>query len=195
MSVPRPSSASSQLPTARTALAEVLLPLAPILVLAIIAAGYAFVLRPRFAALRDLRARALIEQEVVDLERQTTELANARKTFEEVLATKREIIDAAVPGGEDVPGLFVTLDAAAQHAGLLITSMEVTREEAPVSLPALRGNPVLLMGVAIRNVDYPKLKSFLNLLAASRRLIDVLSVQFSPQSLSTTIRLRTYTLD
>jgi|GEM_PF-4118470 len=172
-----------------------LLPFAPVLALAIVVAGYAVILRPRIAVLRGLRARAAVEREVADLEREVAALASARETFEASFASKREVIDAAVPGGEDVPGLFVALDAAAQHAGVLVTSMEVTREKAPTSLPSLRGNSVLLMNVAIRSVDYARLKSFLGILAESQRLMDVLSVQFSPQALTATIRLRAYTID
>jgi len=78
---------------------------------------------------------------------------------------------------------------------LIAGAAEVMREKAPTSLPSLRGNSVLLMNVAIRSVDYARLKSFLGILAESQRLMDVLSVQFSPQALTATIRLRAYTLE
>lgn len=190
----RPSAAASQ-PAATRSFREALLPFAPLLALFVIAVGYFALLRPRFATLRDLRARRAIEREVVDLEHQAAQLASARKTFEETFAAKREIIDAAVPGGEDVPGLFVAIDAAAQNAGLVITSMEVTREEPPAFLRALGGKSALVIGASLRGVDYPRLKSFLNVLTASRRILDVLSVQFSPQALNATVRVRAYSLD
>jgi len=174
---------------------RVLVVLAPILAVALVVGGYATLLRPRFAELRDLRQRATIEPEVADLERLTTQLTRTRATFEQELAGKRELIDAALPGSEEVPSLFVMFDAAAQNAGVSIVTMEVTREPAPATLTTIAGKPMLLVNLAIRGVDYPRLKSFLGNLAASRRLLDVLSVQFSPAALSATLRVRTYALD
>ena len=181
--------------TRRASLGAIVRFAAPLIMVAIIAAGYAALLHPRFAALRDLRSRRSIELEVSDLERQIRESANAQETFRSALAAKREVIDATVPDEEDVPGLFVAMDAAAQNAGVVITSMEVTREEPPASLRALNGSPVLLIGASLRSADYPRLKSFLGILASSRRLMDVLSVQFSPQAFTATIRVRAYSLD
>ncbi|MDO8648938.1 MAG: hypothetical protein Q7R81_04100, partial [Candidatus Peregrinibacteria bacterium] len=104
-------------------------------------------------------------------------------------------IDAAIPDREQVPTLFVMLDAAAQNAGVSITTMEVTREPAPATLTTIAGKPMLLVNLAVRGVDYPRLKSFIGNLSASRRLMDVLSVQFSPSGLSATLRIRTYALE
>ena len=179
----------------RPSLVARILPLAPLIVFVMIAAGYAVLLRPRFSELRDLDARRGITQEVTDLEQRVFELGRTRMTFEQQLAVNREMIDAAVPGGEDAPGLFTALDAAAQRSGVSIGTMEVTREPAPESLHVLGSSPVILVSAALHGVDYARLKSFLDVLAASRRLLDVLSVQFSPQSLSATLRIRAYSLD
>lgn len=168
---------------------------APILVFVMVVGGYVVLLRPRFAERRDLRRRAMIASEVAGLESLAAQLARTRATFEQELSGKRELIDAAIPGSEEVPTLFVMLDAAAQHAGVSITTMEVTREPAPASLTTIAGKPMLLVNLAVRGVDYPRLKSFVGNLSASRRLIDVLSVQFSPSALSATLRVRAYTLD
>lgn len=165
------------------------------MLLILIAAGYFLMFRPRFATLRDLRARRGIAAEITGIEQQVAQLGRTRATFEQQLAAKRGPIDAAVPGGEDVPGLFTALDAAAQRAGVVMTTMEATRELAPTSLRALGSNPVILVGVSLRSVDYARLKSFLATVAASSRLMDVLSVQFAPQSLTATVRIRAYTVE
>lgn len=167
----------------------------PIIVFVMVFGGYVVLLRPRFSELRDLRQRATIASEVVDLESLAAQLARTRATFEQELSGKRELIDAAIPGSEEVPTLFVMLDAAAQHAGVSITMMEVTREPAPTSLTTIAGKPMVLVNLAVRGADYPRLKSFIGNLSASRRLIDVLSVQFSPSALSATLRIRAYALD
>ncbi|MDP3771543.1 MAG: hypothetical protein Q8R16_04535 [bacterium] len=174
---------------------RLVLALSPILVLVMVVAGYAVLLRPKFAALRDLRQRAAIEPEAAELESLATQLARTRATFEQELAGKRELIDAAIPDREQVPTLFVMLDAAAQNSGVSITTMEVTREPAPATLTTIAGKPMLLVNLAVRGVDYPRLKAFIGNLSASRRLMDVLSVQFSPSGLSATLRIRTYALE
>jgi hypothetical protein len=172
-----------------------LLPLTPLVLLILIVVGYAVVLRPRFAALRDLRARRGIAAEISAIEQQVSQLSRTRTTFEQQLSLKRGPIDAAVPGGEDVPGLFTALDAAAQRAGVVITTMEATREPAPASLRVLGSNPVILIGLALRSADYARLKSFLATVASSSRLMDVLSVQFAPQAMTATVRIRAYTVE
>ncbi len=179
----------------RATFIAVLLPLTPLLLLAIIVVGYFLILRPQFMALRDLRARRGIASEIVGLEQQIAQLGRTRATFEQQLTAKRGPIDAAIPGGEDVPGLFTTLDAAAQRAGVVITTMEVTREPAPTSLKVLGSNPVILISASLRSVDYARLKSFLATVASSSRLMDVLSMQFAPQSLTATVRIRAYTME
>jgi hypothetical protein len=66
----------------------VLLPLTPFLLALIIAVGYFMVLRPQFAALRDLRVRRGIAAEIAGIEQQVAQLSRTRATFEQQLTAK-----------------------------------------------------------------------------------------------------------
>lgn len=167
----------------------------PLFIVVVFVGAYAFVFRGQFAELRELRSRRAVE-ETVDVRRAHVQaMEAARAAFDGVDAEDRRAIDAFAPGGEDVPGLFAAMDAAAQRAGVAIATIEVAREDPPSDIPALAGNRVLTVGASIRNADYPRLKAFLDILARSRRLMDVRSVQFSPESLTATVRVWAYTIN
>ncbi|MBI4433709.1 hypothetical protein HY632_02970 [Candidatus Uhrbacteria bacterium] len=168
--------------------------LIPVVVWCVIGLGYFFFLRPQFFTLRDLRSRHALATEGDALERQIRELRKVAEVASGELADARSVVDAAIPGTDDIPGLIVIVESAAQRAGVSVTGIEVSREPAPASLSMLAGNDVLVVGMSVQRVEYTRLKTFLEVLASSARLMDVLSVQFSPKALTATIRARTYML-
>jgi hypothetical protein len=135
-----------------------------------------------------------VEEELPVIREAADRLAAARTALAATSEEQRRAIDAVAPPSEDVPMLFALLDAAAQRTGVHFATIEVTREEAG-SARAPSGARVLAVGLTVRNVDYPKLKTLLGMLARSQRLLDVLSVQFAPAALTANVRLRAYTVD
>lgn len=168
--------------------------IAPLLVLGILVIGYFAVVRGQIRTLRELRARQSVERVSDNVQEQIDRIARVEQEIAKIPEQDRKEIDRMVPAEEEVPGLFAIFDAAAQRAGVAITSMDATRESSK-DPKASGGAQMLTSSLAIRNVDYPKLKSFLGVLASSRRLIDVLTVQFSPQGRSASIVVRAYTLE
>ena len=174
----------------------VMLAVAPIVAIVVVIAGYVMFLQPLLTALAEVRAQRA--SALVALPALTTDIARAEKVraaVETIPEAQLHTIDGAVPGGEDTPGLFTAIDAAAQNAGIAIASMDVTREEPPKDIASLAGHRVLTIGISLRHVDYARLKAFLDVLASSARIMDVLSVQFAAQSLTATVRARAYTMD
>lgn len=154
--------------------------------------GYLFVLHPRFVRVGELRARIARATQIMEAAAATGALRQLRDTLAAIPEADRHAIDALAPPGEDVPGIFVALDAAAQRAGVGISSMEATREEGK-GLPA--GVRSLSVGLSVRNVEYDRLHAFLRAIGLSQRLMDVRSVQFSPAGLTATIRIRAYSVE
>ena len=190
--MPTPSSPSALSPEVSRAQRVAVLGM-PLIALVILTAGYVMILRPKFAELRDLRARTHIASEIPALEQRITRLDSSS----EKLATHRallERVDFALPGEEDIPGLFATIDAAAQRAGVIASSVNVVRGALPDTRRALRGVTALTTEVTLYGVTYDQLKAFLHVLVSSERLIDILSVRFSPGSFSGSVRVRAYAL-
>lgn len=167
---------------------------APVLVIGILVIGYFAVLRGQIRTFHELRARQNVERVSDGAREQIDRITRVEQEIAKIPEQDRQIIDRMVPAGEEVPGLFAIFDAAAQRAGVAVTSMDVTRE-ASKDLKISGGARMLAANLAIRNVDYPKLKAFLGVLASSQRLLDVLTVQFSPQGRNASVLVRAYTLD
>ena len=168
--------------------------IAPLLAFVIFVIGYFAVVRGQIRTFRELRTRQSVERVSDGAREQIDRIARVEQEIAKIPEQDRQVIDRMVPAGEEVPGLFAIFDAAAQRAGVAITSMDVTRE-ASKDLKASGGARMLAANLAIRNVDYPKLKAFLGVLASSQRLVDVLTVQFSPQGRNASVLVRAYTLD
>lgn len=168
--------------------------LAPLFAFGILAIGYVAVVRGQIRTLRELHTRQSVERVSESVQEQIDRIARVERELAKIPEQDRHAIDHMVPVGEDVPGLFAIFDAAAQRAGVAVTSMDVTREAAK-DLKASGGARMLAANLAIRNIDYPKLKAFLGVLASSQRLLDVLTVQFSPQARNASVLVRAYTLD
>ncbi|MBI2482626.1 hypothetical protein HYV74_00430 [Candidatus Uhrbacteria bacterium] len=165
--------------------------LIPILVLTVLGVGYGLLLRPQFVTLRDLRARHALRAEADALERGVREVRQLSEVGGS-LADARAVVDAAIPGIDDVPGLMTVMESAAQRSRVVVGGVEVSREPAPATMPELAGNDTVMVGISLRRVEYESLKTFVYLLEKSHRVLDVLSVQFSPKALTATIRARAY---
>ncbi|MFH1430377.1 MAG: hypothetical protein ABIG71_02520 [Candidatus Uhrbacteria bacterium] len=175
---------------------EHLLPaLTPVVVLALAIIGYIAFLRPQLFELRSLQLRAAFASDVPALEQRLAQLERVRAVFGGELGAVQPLIDSTLPATTDVPGIIATLDAAAQRAGVVVASMELSREQPPPEFKrVLSDNEVVLIGLTVRNVTYMKLKVLLSVMSRSQRLIDTLSVQYTPKRQSATLRLRMYTM-
>ncbi|MFH1098791.1 MAG: hypothetical protein V1723_02645 [Candidatus Uhrbacteria bacterium] len=168
--------------------------LAAVVVLIIVLGGYALAVRPAVQEFRKISAGGRSDA-LIALRSDVAQLESVRAAFDESAESAAEVIERAAPSDERIPELFVIVDAAAQRAGVIVSSIEVNRESPPTALAALGKNRVLAIGVTLRSVDYPRLGVFLDVLAASSRIVDALSVQFAPQSFTATVRLRAYSAE
>lgn len=195
---PPPTTAPGPLPVLveqRFNVQRLLPALTPILVLAIAIIGYLLALRPKLFEIRTLHTRATIASEVPALEQRLAGLERVQALFSEQLSDLQAFVDETLPASADVPGLIATIDAVSQRAGVIVSSVEITRGAPPESFARVLGeNETVLMGVGLRGVNYERIKAFLDVVAQSRRVIDTISVQFDPRRQSATLRLRAYTL-
>lgn len=96
-------------------------------------------------------------------------------------------IDTFLPRQDDFPNLIITLENIARAANLSLEQLTVSAPTAGVTGPAIRNvNPGIraeeVQLTVSGGVSYETVKRFLALLESSRRILDVVSINFSHQS-------------
>lgn len=173
-------------------------------VVVILVLGYVLVLDSR---LTELRTSGLLERAKVetDLASQKDYLEKLRASIQKFDASlsKSDLagIDAFIPTGPDFPGLLLTLEAVAASANLQLDSMNVNevgqvvasvgasgstgtadRNSAQAATPAGLNLQTQDVTVAVSGgTNYASFKRFITQLESSRRLLDVVSLNFSHQ--------------
>lgn len=186
-----------------------ILPLAIIIALVI---GFSL-LRPAFWQARTLRAELKAKKETLaNLEKAIENLRKLEETYED-LAEELAKVSYALPSQAEIPNILVQLEALAAENGLLFSSVGFTRaQESAMGLnqtpePVGRGEvetepqteaeeervKAVLANVKVTG-KYESFKSYLRAIEASRRIMDVSSIDFSSASREEAIGLYSYNL-
>lgn len=166
----------------------------PLLVLTIAAAGYFFLL-PKYKELQDeKRVLAARENEVA---RQEAQLISVRDLLADLNRKEEQlaVLDQALPTAPAVPELLANLEALTQSSGLLATTLQITipstlpeagSGQNPQEFKRLEGILGSTENLSVLQIDmiltgqYPNLKTFLTNLEQNLRLMDILSLTFTP---------------
>lgn len=175
---------------------------AAVLVAAVLALGYFFVLDQKIANLRSsgILKRANVEAELATQKEYLSKLQDSIDSFH--TAVPNELlskVNSFMPTGSDFPGLLLTLEQLAVSANLQLDSISINEvgqtiassgstegSDTAVGTPALAATAG---GLNLRTQDvtvsvsggtnYESFKQFVTLLETSQRLLDVISLGFS----------------
>jgi len=169
-----------------------------VLVIAIVALGYYYILEPKYQQVGVGGAYNLdnLKNELAQKQKYLEDLKKLEASYQKVSQEKSEKLEKILPKDKDISGLFVQLQALAEEQGLFLDSVSIN--EVP---EAIKGNQaadkIKKLGVSLNltgsaNSGYGEIKDFLSLLEYNLRLFDVNAVYFSPDSPNYSINLFTY---
>lgn len=183
----------------------------PLLVLVVAAAGY-FYLLPKYKELKE--RKQVLSHKQDEVATQEAQLGGVKDLIADLKRKEAELapLDEALPTAPAIPELLANLEALTQTSGLLAANLQIT---IPPTLTRAEGGsdqaqPRRLEGVlgstenlAVLQIDlivkgqYLNLKTFLSNLEQNMRLLDVLSLTFTPAETETrtqeyALRIQTY---
>jgi hypothetical protein len=123
-----------------------------------------------------------------------TELQRLKEDLETVSLEDLNRLDAVIPKGKDIPGIFKQMNVFAREVGMELLSVSVNEGTAVSSAStATAGQPSKLYALTISvtlggQLDYARLKSFLDSVSRQAPLLDLTSIanSSSTSSLATT---------
>lgn len=157
-------------------------------------AGY-FLIWPEYQKLSDNKNKLVTEKET--LENQNRTLADLQKLFnnyEDISAANKEKIMSMLPREVDEPGLFTLLETLAGRNGMVVLAADITIKDPAADLKNL-GLKEVNLAINLTGGEYFNLKSFLSDLETNLRLMDVISVNYTPEASSIILNIKTYRLD
>jgi hypothetical protein len=172
-----------------------------LVLLGVLYAGYLFLLRPKYTAIRgELNASvAAKEKEFEDLQNYLSVLNNYYRSYENVDKEKVKKIDGMLPTGRSTEDLFAVFEQLAAEKGLVIKEIAIAPEEVAKTSKKNQKAVSSLSGIGVTTITldfvggtYPILKDLLATLETSQRLFDVESVDYNPGNSSLTLKLKAY---
>ncbi|MBU2566333.1 type 4a pilus biogenesis protein PilO [Patescibacteria group bacterium] len=163
-----------------------------LLISVLIAAGF-LIIKPKIDAYKNIHSQILSTQNNIDAERQyydglSRSVAAANTIDSEVL----DKVDRALPREISIPEMLVQVEQASKSNGVSVSSISF---EQTTTKKNENGLQPVGMTMAVKAGSYQQLKSFLNSLETSLRIMDLqlLSVaQFDEKGVSFTLQMQTY---
>ncbi|MEK7570036.1 MAG: hypothetical protein AAB515_01145 [Patescibacteria group bacterium] len=154
--------------------------------LVLIIGGFLFV-APRVKEVRALGGLDYTQKQA-QLAAQQSYLEQLRGLRDEVNAVSPDDIarlNAIVPRGRDVPGIFRQMQAFAKDANMDLSSVAVSDGGSAAGSASVGGLRTVTVSVILSGaLDYNGLKNFLNVVSRQAPLLDLTSISHSPSSSS-----------
>lgn len=173
--------------------------LALLLVVIFVVAVYFFVW-PEYGVLTDSQNKLAEEKQSLDEQNQT--FLNIKKllaNYGEISDANKGKVEAMIPEVDDEPGLFTLFEAVGQKNKITISAIDISEKEAAPVLANLGLREVdvaLNLTINPASADpYGDFKRFLGDLENNLRLMDVVSVNYTPESSNCILNIRTYRLE
>lgn len=161
------------------------------LMVVVLILGYNFLIAPKVDTIKTtgILERQQAQADLASEKKHLSELQSSITKFHSVLPIERiQQIDDLIPATADFPGLLLTLKNLAVTANLSLEGMSVGQVAAH-SPQTSQDSSLTVGGLAIRVQDvsvsvsggtsYEAFKNYLMLIESSRRLLDIISVNFS----------------
>ena len=168
-----------------------------IFLLAIFLTAAYFLLMPAYSNLADTQSKIVLEKQTLDQETNTLTATNKLLgNYAAISADDEAKINAMLPETMDEPGIFSLFEFLAERNQMAVLAVDISEKEAAVDLKNLG---VTEIDVAINLAanpasgdQYGDFKRFLTDLEANLRLMDVTSINYSPESSSYILNVKTY---
>ena len=163
-----------------------------LLISALVAGGF-FIIKPKIDAYKDIKSRTLSTQNNINAEKQyydglSRSVAAANTIDSDVL----DQVDRALPRDISIPEMLVQIEQAAKSNNIEISNISF---EQTANKKESKGLQMLNLTLSVTAPNYSALKSFLNTLETSLRIMDLqlMSVaQFTDEGVSFTLQMQTY---
>lgn len=172
----------------------------PILLIVIfLVIGY-FLVFPGYGRLSDIRAKIISQKQM--LEDKTKAFRDTNKLLENYAAIPdedRAKINTMLPRTIDEPGIFTLFEFLAEKNKMAVLALDISEKEAAADLKNLglmEDQVALNLAASPASTDlYGDFKKFFSSLEANLRLMDIISVNYSPESSSYILNIKTYRLE
>ena len=173
--------------------------------------GYFWVLQPKYEDTMDsIKTHLRLKrQSYLTKKEQLAKIEKLASTYKNMDQEKIDKVNTFLPTGRNYERLFTEMDALVSRNGLILSQMNMNvegesnekegrqqNENEQEEDSIQRSTPSKVRAVKIKmklaGVDYPGLKSFISSLENNLRLMDVTSINFSPDKGTAQLRVRTY---
>jgi Tfp pilus assembly protein PilO len=165
------------------------------LAVAIFAALTYFLVWPQYEKISETQRK--IETQKVFLNSQNNTLADIKKliaNYESISQADREKLASMLPETVDEPGLFVLFETLASKNKMSLLAIDISEKEPPADLKSL-GIKEVDIAANLSGGEYANMKNLLGDIESNLRLMDIMAVNYTPDTASLTLNIKTYHLD
>lgn len=176
-------------PKKRTSLSLII-----VLVIVLFIVATYFLIWPMYGRVSDNKNKLISQKNLLKI--QTEYLSSLEKlisNYESIKLTDKEKLAQALPKEIDEPALFALFESLAGKNQMAVLAIDISEKEAGVELKNL-GLREVQIAINLAGGDYEDFKSLLKDLEVNLRLMDILSISFTPESASYVLTIRTYRL-
>jgi hypothetical protein len=170
-----------------------------LLLVVIFAVAVYFFVWPAYERLAESQGDLASNQQSLDA--QTQALRNTKKLLENydaISAEDKKKIEGMLPGNLDEAGLFTLFETLAQKNKITVLALDISEKEAA---PELKNLGIREVNIALNLASGPSatdmygdFKRFLTDLELNLRLMDVISINYTPEASAYVLNIRTYRL-
>jgi hypothetical protein len=152
---------------------------------------------PEYGRLTDAKAKIISEKQTLEDESRTfTDTNKLLENYADISSEERERIDAMLPDEIDEAGLFTLFETLAQKNKIIVLGVDISEKESAENIKNLGITEVqssLNLTAGPDSEDsYGDFKKFLADVEANLRLMDIISVNYTPETATYTLNLKTY---
>jgi|SRR3989344_1968740 len=161
----------------------------------IFAAGYFFLINPKYQEIKtkigDIGTK---EEEQSSLQDKLIQITKLRSAYKSISLDGLERINMALPDSPSKDELLPQLETLISQNGLLLTSLQVDdlQKSDDKTDQKATGIGKIKISMNIVGTDYYNFKNILSVLEKNLRLLDVVSLKFSPTEESASLEVITY---
>jgi len=166
-----------------------------ILVILLFTAAAYFSIWPDYERLAENKSKLLTEKNL--LAAQSDYLENLKKlisNYKAINSADREKLAPMLPGETGEPAIFALFESLAGKNKMAVLAMDVSEKEPPAEFKSL-GIKEIDIAVNLAGGEYTDIKNLLNDLESSLRLMDIIAVNYTPESSSCVLNIKTYRLE